>query len=371
MTGAADAELTAVIRQSFGANFILEIDFAAPAGITILFGASGSGKSTLLNCIAGLVTPDIGRIVLGSRVLFDASADINVAAAKRGVAYLFQDLALFPHMTIQRNIMYGLAHLPRAVRRERAAAIAASFKITHLLQRRPAELSGGERQRAALARSLVTDPAALLLDEPLAALDQIVKAAIVDDLRAWNAAHQIPIIYVTHAAEEAYALGARMIVLEHGRMLAQGTPQQVLQSPRHERMAQLAGFENVFDAEVISLDEAQGTMACRLDGSAIVLEAPLTRFARDGAARVAIRAGDIMLAIARPQGLSARNVLSGMVQSIVQAGAKVITMIDAGGVMFEVHLTPNARDELQLAPGVPVWLIVKTYSCHLVEVAPG
>jgi len=363
-------ELEVAIRKSFGADFTLASDFAAAAGITILFGASGSGKTTLLNCIAGLAKPDAGRIVLDGRALFDSGKSINLAVAKRGVGYLFQDLALFPHMTAERNIAYGLGAKPRSVRRERTAAIAEAFKIAHLLQRKPGELSGGERQRAALARSLVTDPAALLLDEPLAALDQAVKAAIIDDLRKWNEAHRIPIIYVTHAAEEAYALGARMIVLEGGRILAQGTPQEVLKAPRHERMAQLAGFENVFDAAVTAIGEAQGTMLCRLNDSAVELEVPLTRTPASGKTRVAVRAGDIMLAAERPHGLSARNIIAGKVHTLLQEGAKVIAAVEAG-VTFEVHLTPHARDELRLKAGDPVWVIVKTYSCHLVEGSEG
>jgi molybdate transport system ATP-binding protein len=286
--------------------------------------------------------------------------------AQRKIGYLFQDLALFPHMTIERNLAYGLDGMPRAARVEHIIAIAESLKIEHLMKRKPGELSGGERQRAALARSLVTEPAALLLDEPLAALDQVVKAAIISDLREWNEAHRIPVIYVTHAAEEAYALGARMIALEDGRMIAQGTPQEVLKAPRRQRMAQLAGFENVFDAEVTAVAGASGTMTCRLNDK-LEIEVPLTETQRNGKARVAIRAGDIMLAVARPLGLSARNVMEGCIKSILQEGVKLIAMVEVEGVAFEVHLTPNACEELRLEVGGRVWVIVKTYSCHLVE----
>jgi molybdate transport system ATP-binding protein len=363
----AGAQLSVAIRKSHGADFTLEIEFAVPDGITILFGASGSGKSTLLNCIAGLATPESGTIVLGGRVLFDASSRISVPVARRGIGYLFQDLALFPHMSIRRNIAYGLDAMTRAARSERIEAIAESFKITQLMERKPAELSGGERQRAALARSLVTAPAVLLLDEPLAALDQVVKSAIISDLRDWNEAHRIPIIYVTHVAQEAYALGTRMMVIEDGQMIAQGTPHDVLQAPRQERMAQLAGFENVFDAEVTAVAEASGTMTCRLNNMPLEIEVPLTHTLPDRKLRVAIRAGDIILAVARPLGLSARNVMEGKIKSILQEGVKLIAMAEVEGVEFEVHLTPNARKELGLKVGGTVWVIVKTYSCHLVE----
>jgi molybdate transport system ATP-binding protein len=209
------------------------------------------------------------------------------------------------------------------------------------------------------------------LDEPLSALDQVVKSAIIGDLREWNEAHRIPIIYVTHAAEEAYALGARMIVIEDGRALAQGTPQEVLKAPRQERMAQLAGFENVFEAEVTAVAEASGTMACRLNNTALEIEVPLTTTPRNGKVQVAIRAGDIMLAVARPLGLSARNVVEGRIKSIMQEGVKLIAMVEVEGVGFEVHLTPNAGEELGLTAGSTVWVVVKTYSCHLVEAGSG
>jgi molybdate transport system ATP-binding protein len=364
---AAHAGLSVAIRKSFDSDFTLEIECAVPDGITILFGASGSGKSTLLNCIAGLAAPDKGRITLGGRVLFDAASRINVPVARRGVGYLFQDLALFPHMSIWRNLAYGLGAMKRAARSERIEAIAESFRIAELMDRKPGELSGGERQRAALARSLVTEPAVLLLDEPLAALDQVVKSAIIGDLHEWNEAHRIPIIYVTHAAQEAYALGARMIVIDSDRMIAQGTPQEVLEAPRRERIAQLAGFENVFDAEVTAVAEASGTMTCRLNNTPLEIEVPLTHTPPDGKLRVAIRAGDIMLAVARPLGLSARNVMEGKIQSILREGVKLIAMVKVEGIGFEVHLTPNAREELRLKVGSTVWVIVKTYSCHLVK----
>ncbi|HUN57660.1 MAG TPA: molybdenum ABC transporter ATP-binding protein [Candidatus Binataceae bacterium] len=364
MTG---AQFEVAIRKSYEADFTLDINFTVSDGITILFGASGSGKSTLLNCIAGLVTPESGRIALGDRVLFDAASRIDLPVAQRKVGYLLQDLALFPHMTIRRNIAYGLDQLTRAARTERIEFIVESFRISHLMERKPGELSGGERQRAALARSLVTEPAALLLDEPLSALDQVVKSAIINDLREWNEAHQIPIIYVTHAPEEAYALGVRMIVLESGRMIAHGTPQEVLKAPRSERMAQLAGFENVFDAELTAVAEASGTMTCRLNDTPLEIEVPLTATPRDGRVRVAIRAGDIMLAVTRPLGLSARNVIKGRIKSIQQEGLKLIAIVEVEGVMFEVHLTPNAREELGLKAEGIVWVIIKTYSCHLVD----
>jgi len=353
-----------------GHEFVLNVEFQAAPGFTILFGASGAGKTTLLDCVAGLVTPDAGSIAIGDCVLFDSSRSANVAVAKRRVGYVFQDLALFPHLTVEQNIQYGLAHLPQAERRERSSAILQAFRIAHLALRRAREISGGESQRAALARTLVTDPAVLLLDEPLAALDAPTKAKIIDDLREWNRAHRIPILYVTHGREEVFALGERVIVLDAGRIVAEGTPHEVMTAPRQETVAQLAGFENIFDATVEAVHPERGTMICRLattgHAGPVLLETPLVRAGVGSALRVGIRAGDILLATSRPQGLSARNVISGRVTSLEQRDVIVSSRVNCG-VEMEVHLTLAARDSLQLATGSEVWLVIKTHSCHLME----
>src|SRR5262249_28919559 len=154
-------------------------------------------------------------------------------------------------------------------------AIAESFHIAHLLDRRPDAISGGERQRVALARSLVTDPHLLLLDEPLSALDLATQTRIIADLREWNATHRIPILYVTHAHREVFALGERVVVLRHGTIAADGTPHAVLETPAQEIVAQLAGFENILPIETVTPHPSAGTMTCRLVG-AHELEVPLT-----------------------------------------------------------------------------------------------
>ena len=228
-------QLRVRLKKSFrgesGAPFTLDVDLAVAAGFTILFGASGAGKTTLLDCIAGLQTPDEGAIAMGEVVLFDSQARVNLPPQRRSVAYLLQSLALFPHMTVGQNVQYGLASLDQQDRDVRSGEVLESFRIAALVKRRPSEISAGERQRVALARALVTRPRVLLLDEPLTALDAVTKARILDDLRAWNRAHQIPILYVTHDREEVFALGENAIVLEQGRILARGSPHEVLHPP--------------------------------------------------------------------------------------------------------------------------------------------
>ena len=367
--GTAPAGLSANIQKRSRANrgreFVLDAQLAVPPGITILFGASGAGKTTLLDCVAGLLEPDGGNISLRGRTLFDKTAGVNLPTRKRSLGYVFQDLALFPHLTVEANIRYGLANIPREGQVRRTAAILESLRASHLCARYPGDISGGERQRVALARALVTDPELLVLDEPLGGLDAPTKAAIVDDLSAWNRAHQIPIIYVTHDRGEVFALGERAVVLEGGKLIAQGTPHEVLNAPRQEAVAQLAGFENIFDATVEATHEAQGTMTCRLAGTAVTLEAPLSRVAPGASVRVAVRAGDILLATNRPQNISARNIIPGVLVSLEQRDFMITAQVDCG-IRFEVHLTPGSRDSLQLHSGREVWLVLKTHSCQLV-----
>ena len=349
-------------------DFLLDVAFEAAPGFTILFGASGAGKTTLLDCVAGLATLDSGRIAAGPSVLFDSVSGINLPTAKRKIGYVFQTLALFPHLSVEQNVAYGLNHLPKKDRVKRVGAILEAFRISHLSRRPAREISGGESQRAALARTLVTDPDVLLLDEPLAALDSPTKSAIIDDLREWNRNHQIPILYVTHSRDEVFALGERVIVLDAGRIVAHGTPHEVMTAPLQETVAQLAGFENVFAAIVDAVRPERGTMTCSIagDGGPLVLETPLVRGGVGAAFRIGIRAGDILLATSPPVGLSARNVIPGRIQSLQQRDVIVVARVRCR-VEFEVHLTLAARDSLELSARREVWLVIKTHSCHLMQ----
>ena len=364
------AGLRTRIRKRFGdgeqASFQVDVEFDAPAGITILFGASGAGKTTILHCIAGLQKPNEGSISIGDAKLFDSAAAIDRPPYRRQVGYLFQTLALFPHMSVEQNVRYGLAALSPDEQDRRVSDALNSFHIAALARRRPGEISGGERQRVALARALVTRPRVLLLDEPLTALDAVTKARIVEDLRGWNQRFRIPILYVTHDRDEVFALGERMIVLEHGRVAAQGLPHDVLHRPELESVAQLAGFENIFDCYAVERHSEQGTMSCRITGSPVDLEVPLTRIVAGRELRVGIRAGDIMVATAPPQGLSARNVIVGEVRSLELRDAMVVARVDCAAI-FEVHLTPGAVRSLNLAAGSRVWLVIKTYSCRILQ----
>ncbi|MFY9845132.1 MAG: molybdenum ABC transporter ATP-binding protein [Terriglobales bacterium] len=362
------ADLEVRLRKRFPnpqGSFNLNVHFRALAGFTILFGASGAGKTTLLDCIAGLTDPDQGRVAVGGEDLYDSEKKINVAAWNRRIGYVHQELALFPHLTAEENVAYGLRMLTADERQTRSREMLEAFRIDHLRGRKPAEISGGERQRVALARALVTEPRALLLDEPLAALDRPTKSSLVGDLRQWNQQHRVPILFVTHNGEEVFALGDEVVMLDAGKIVAQGQPHEVMRAPRLETVAHLSGFENILDVTVVALHESRGSMTCRLGTSAVELETPLVRAEVGSRLRVGVRAGDLLLATAEPHGLSARNILPGTIRRLVQRDVIVSAMVDCGGTEFEVHITLAARDALQLSVGKGIWLVVKTHSCHL------
>jgi molybdate transport system ATP-binding protein len=346
--------------------FNLQITQEFAPGITVLFGPSGSGKSTALDCIAGLQSPDAGRIQLGEEVFFDADRKIFLPPERRQIAYVFQSLALFPHLSVAANVAYGLSRVSKTEQEDRVNRILHLFHIEGLRLRKPTELSGGEKQRVALARSLVTQPRVLLLDEPLTGLDSPLRRAILQDLHAWNHANRLPILYVTHNREELDAVGERVVVLTQGRVLESGAPRDVLDAPRSLALARAAGFENVLPATVIEMRPDDGVMRVALTPSDCELEIPLGPNQPGTQLQVAIRAGDILLATRPPQALSARNVLPGTLEALESRGALVIAQVQAG-VRFLVHITPGAVRSLELSPGCPVWLVLKTHSCHLVS----
>jgi molybdate transport system ATP-binding protein len=353
------------IKKRFSSTFAIEAAAELSPGITILFGQSGSGKSTLLRSIAGLLTPDAGRVVLDGEVLYDSGSQANVTVSDRRVGMVFQSLALFPHFTADENIAYGLVALDAEIRRKKVDTILNAFRIAEVCDRRPEQLSGGEQQRVALARTLVTEPRALLLDEPLSALDPGTKSHIMDDLRAWIADRDIPVLYVTHSREEVFAMARRVIAIENGRIVGQGTPREVLGGAQHEAIAEWSALENVLEGSITSLHEAQGTMTFRT--GQIDLEVPLGRAEPSDHVRVGIGAHDILLAISPPQGLSARNIIQGRIIGLKQRDALVSVLVNCRGTELEVHVTPASVQTLLLARETTVWVVIKTHSCFLIQ----
>lgn len=214
MTLSVELELGFPARRG-SPGFALSARFTARPGITALWGPSGAGKTTVLHAIAGFVRPRSGRIAVDGEALFDSAIGLDLPLPRRRVGYVLQDLALFPHLSAVANVAYGLAHLPRAERRTRAQAMLAKFALDGLAGRRPHELSGGQRQRVALARTLVTEPRVLLLDEPFTALDDDTKLAIMHDLKAVTG-ERLPVLLVSHDRDEVALLAARTLKVASG-----------------------------------------------------------------------------------------------------------------------------------------------------------
>jgi molybdate transport system ATP-binding protein len=358
------------IRKTFSTaqspSFQLQIREDFPAGFTVVFGPSGAGKSTLLDCIAGLLKPDAGTIRLGEEIFFDAARKVSLAPQARGVGYVFQSLALFPHLTVEENVAFGIASKAPEERRRGVESMLTAFRILELAHRKPRELSGGQQQRVALARSLVTRPRVLLLDEPLTGLDAGLRRAILQDLAEWNRANRVPILYVTHNREEVDAVGENVVAIADGQVHGRGLPGGVLDVPRTVALAEAAGFENVLKGRVVERRVEDGVMRVALDSGHFELEVPLGSVEVGSAVEVAIRAGDIMVAWEEPRGLSARNIFDGVIESIETRGTLVALKANAG-VTFQVHVTPGAVRSLELRAGQRIWLILKTHSCHVVS----
>ena len=232
-------------------GFTLDVEWTAGDGVAVLFGPSGAGKTLTLQCLAGLTRPDGGRIVVDGRVFFDASAGIDLRPQNRRVGYVFQGYALFPHLTVLDNVAFGLRDRPRAERSERAQRVIQRLGLAGLERRHPHELSGGQRQRVALGRALAIDPALLLLDEPLSALDRPTRDSLRDELRSVLTEWRTAAVVVTHDFTEAYRLADRIVVYRDGRVIQAAPRAELLWRPASEAVARIMGIRNIFQGVVL------------------------------------------------------------------------------------------------------------------------
>jgi molybdate transport system ATP-binding protein len=341
--------------------FRLEAAFASGDPIVALFGRSGSGKTTLVNAIAGTVRPERGRIVIGDRVLFDASRGIDLPPESRRVGYVFQDALLFPHLTVRANLAYGERLTPMAERFVDRDRVIALLDLAALLDRRPESLSGGEKQRAAIGRALLASPRVLLMDEPLASLDGPRKAEILAYVELLRDELRLPIVYVSHALEEVTRLADRIVVISAGRVVADGTVADVMARP--ELAPHTGRFEAgaVIEARVASLDEEYGLTTLAFDGGELVV--PNVDALPGEPVRARIRARDVSIALERPSGLSIRNVFQATIVSLSgEYGAIVDVALAMGATTLSARITRKSAEELGLAPGQRVFALVKAVS---------
>jgi molybdate transport system ATP-binding protein len=252
------------------AGFSLDIEFQADAGVTVLFGPSGAGKTLTLDCIAGFVKPDDGRILLDDQILFDAAAQVSLRPQRRHCGYVFQNYALFPHMTLRENLVFAAERWPRLERHRRVNEMLERFHLTGVSGRRPHEVSGGEKQRCSIARALIGEPKLFLLDEPARGLDAPLRAELYSLLRQVRPDFRIPILLVTHDLDECFELGDEMLVLREGRIVQIGTPRKVLDQPASVEVARLLDIANVLPVEITALDPGRNTSRLRLNDRELV-----------------------------------------------------------------------------------------------------
>ena len=245
------------------AGFALDVEFQAAGGITVLFGPSGAGKTLTLDAIAGFVTPDQGRILLDGEILFDGAARVNLPPRARHCGYVFQNYALFPHMTLRQNVAFAAERRPRLERHRKVNEMLERFRLVEVAGRRPREVSGGQKQRCSIARALITAPRLLLLDEPARGLDAPLRAELYDVLRQVRAEFQTPVLLVTHDLEECFELGDAMLVLRDGRIVQSGSPAAVADRPASLEVARLLGIFNLLQVEILELDPQRNSSRVR------------------------------------------------------------------------------------------------------------
>jgi molybdate transport system ATP-binding protein len=341
-------------------DFTLDAAFGfGEPGVTALFGPSGAGKSTIIQAIAGLMRPERGRIVLQGETLLDTEHGIFVPAHARRIGVVFQDTRLFPHLSVHGNLLYGWRRTKTRADAAGIDAIVALLGLEQLLTRRPGTLSGGERSRVALARALLMSPRALLLDEPLAALDAARKSEILPYLERLVREAKIPMLYVSHALDEVARLADRMVVLTGGRVAAEGSLFDVT-----ARLDLFTGAHRlpgaVLEARVMAHDESHGLTELAFAGEVLVV--PKIAAALNDRVRIRIDADDVMLATVRPESVSANNILSATIAAIGDDGANADVQLQLKDARLVARITRRSVDRLGLKPGLPVFALIKSVS---------
>lgn len=337
--------------------FSLDVEFELTSAITALFGPSGSGKTTLLHTLAGLHRPANGRIELGSEVLFDADSRINLRPSRRRVGMVFQDLRLFPHLSVARNLRYGYDLQPASERRLSPPDVIEMLELDYHLEKLPDELSGGERQRVALGRTLLATPRLLLMDEPLAALDTRLRRQILPYLRWVHERLEIPIVYVSHSLAEILDLTDRVLVLDKGQITGHGEVFDVLGET-------LPGDRESFhttsllDVKIDALADNGDFVRGRIGDQEVMLPYADVRPATTG--RVGVRPEDVMLAQHRLTGISARNQIEGEVVRISPLHGRLLIHLRVGEATIRAELTESARRDLGVEVGATFYCVVKT-----------
>ena len=338
-------------------NFNLQVKCIIDSPVIGLFGPSGAGKSTLLGIIAGLIKPNTGHLILDGEYLFDTKRGINIPLHQRRIGTVFQDSRLFPHLSVRDNLNYGFNLAPQKNRRLGFSQVVELLDIGQLLTQKPHQLSGGEKQRVTLGRALLTSPRLLLLDEPLASLDVRLKQQILPFLRRVKDEINIPMIYVSHAIDEILYLTSQLMIIDQGRLLANGKFNEIIYQPSVLAMASSLGLENVICASVFSHDQEYGYTELKHGEQIIVI--PLIDINCGENVTIIIAASNIALSLSLIENVTIQNQLQGVVKEIKQIGYRVLVTVDIGKCLIVAEVTAKALQTLCIAIGGRVHCLIK------------
>ena len=362
-----DRALSVSITQ--GGPVPLDVSFTCnPGDVLGIYGPSGSGKTTILRTIAGLHRPRQGLIGIGTDRWLDTAEGISRPAHRRSVGFVFQEYALFPHMTALDNVRTALTHRPTSERRARAERLLEDVHLADKGHRRPAELSGGERQRVALARALARDPSVLLLDEPFSAVDRSVRRRLQDLVDALRRALDVPLVLVTHDFDDIVRLATHLLVLDQGRTVATGSVRDVTSRSDIGWLADSAGLGTVFDATVAEVDITRGLARLAFNGGTLV--APDTSLSVGHRVRVRVPARDVILASGVPAGLSLHNALEATVAAVThdERSHHAVVQLVVGGERILAEVTRDAVSRLGIREGLTIHLLIKSVSLQVLPV---
>jgi molybdate transport system ATP-binding protein len=350
----------------------LKVAFTCERGqVLALFGPSGSGKTTVLRSIAGLYTPHRARVTMDGEPWLDTNQAVNLPAHRRPVGFVFQEYALFPHLSALGNVRAALGHHPRGERQRRALAL---LDLVHLKDRahhRPSSLSGGERQRVAVARALAREPRVLLLDEPFAAVDRGLRRALQTEIDTIRHAVDIPIVLVTHDFEDVVRLATHLAIIHAGQVMAHGSLESLTSRPDLPWLRETVGLGSVIDATVVRVDPSRGL--AELDMGGRILFASASGLSVGGRVRIRIPAREVILATDAPSGLSVHNVLSGAVTSVGVDGASdaAIVQLAVGHTQLLAEVTRDAVARLRIVEGARLHALIKSVSLEVLVTTPG
>ena len=361
----ADRLLSVALRQE--GPIPLDVALTCGAGdVLAIFGPSGSGKTTILRSVAGLYRPEHAIIRSGGDVWTDTTVGLFAPPHRRTVGFVFQDYALFPHMTARANVVAALGHRPRAERRVRAERLLAHVHLSDHLDRRPNELSGGERQRVAIARALAREPAVLLLDEPFAAVDRTVRRHLQDEVNALRRTLDIPLILVTHDFDDVVRLATHLLILDHGRGVASGPLHSLMSRPDLTWLREAVGLGSVFDATVTRTHSSRRLVELTFEGGTLLASGSAAPVG--STVRLRIPAREVILATRAPEGLSLHNALQGTVSAVYTepTADHAIVQIAVGDVRLLAEITRDAVATLGIVVGMRLHALVKSVSVDVI-----